>query len=345
MTRGLVFGKFAPLHNGHVNLITKAATMVDELDVVLCYDDKFQHTLSEYMRNKLSLRNRHLWLLETFKDIQNINIYYIDESNINSFPEDYILFTTKIIDATGKSNMEYTHVFTSEHNYSYYIANSFHIAKHVVIDSTRTEVPISATMIRQNIYDNWEYIPKAVQKDFVKRVAVIGVESTGKTTLVKNLSNYFNTVYVPEVGRIICEEETFSMEKYWVERDYINTAIRHKSAELATIKEANKIMFVDTNNLITYLSFMWNSNNKFSPILWEMSKKEIEDYDLVIILDIDVPWVADNLRTNGNIERRKTTHKQVISACKEICVNYEIINGSWEERFTKAIKLTKDLLK
>ena len=83
---GCVFGKFMPLHNGHVNFINIAATKVDKLYVVLSYDSKALDTMPLNLSRKLSLRNRFIWLQQTFKDFDHIVVTYIDESNIPSYP-------------------------------------------------------------------------------------------------------------------------------------------------------------------------------------------------------------------------------------------------------------------
>ena len=62
----------------------------------------------------------------------------------------------------------------------------------------RDNIKISSTEIRSNPYKYFEYLPKVVQKYYTKKICVIGTESCGKSTLVRNLAKYFNTSYVEE---------------------------------------------------------------------------------------------------------------------------------------------------
>jgi len=74
------------------------------------------------------------------------------------------------------------------------------------IDTKREMIPISATKIREDTAANWDYINKYAKRHFQKRVAVVGPESTGKSTLVKYLANaYKGSSYVTEYGRVLSE--------------------------------------------------------------------------------------------------------------------------------------------
>src|SRR5205085_9004498 len=55
-------------------------------------------------------------------------------------------------------------------------------ARHVALDPSRRQVPISATQIRAQPMLHWRFIPPPVRPYYVRRVAILGAESTGKTT-------------------------------------------------------------------------------------------------------------------------------------------------------------------
>lgn len=71
----------------------------------------------------------------------------------------------------------------------------------VLIDPKRTFMSISGAQIRENPFRYWEYIPTEVKPFFVRTVAVLGGESSGKSTLVNKLANIFNTTSAWEYGR------------------------------------------------------------------------------------------------------------------------------------------------
>lgn len=64
---------------------------------------------------------------------------------------------------------------------------------------------MSSTELRADIYGHWDWLPNVVKPYYVKKVLIIGGESTGKSTLTVNLANYYNTNYLEEVGRDISE--------------------------------------------------------------------------------------------------------------------------------------------
>lgn len=336
MTRGIILGKFAPLTLGHIACIARAASRVDELCVVLCWDEKFQQTVPSELANILTLGNRHRWLLETYARYPSIRVRVVDESKIKSYPEGAADFTklvrAQLQDEYGEDTV--THTFSSEPEYDGYFNEHFKEAEHQVIDADRALVAISATRVRADVYANWDYLAPAARKDFVKRVVVIGCESTGKTTLVRQLTDYFATTTVPEVGRVICEDEFFSHEEYMTSEDYEDVAYRHKTAEAMALRNARKVLISDTNNLITEFSARLMGHE--SQVLAELSRRE--QYDLVLYLDIDVPWVGDNLRRNGDANRRKQTDTLLRRMCEERSVqNIVHIGGSYEARFLQAI--------
>lgn len=342
MNNGLFFGKFAPLTTGHISAITTAAAQVDRLFVVLCWDQKFQNTLSEDLRTRLTLRNRLLWLKDTFKHMSHVQVTYVDESDIPGYPEGSESFTSLVRDELWHSFQEtdISTVFSSETEYNQYFENNWPEAKHILIDPERTFVNISATTVRSNPYKYWDYIAHTARKDFVKKVCIIGVESTGKSFLTKNLANYFSTISVEEVGRTICEDEYGASEEYMTVQDYEHIAMEHKCKEYRLAKEANKVLFSDTNNLITLFSMQ--CQGKTSAMISEMAKAE--KYDLVIMLDIDVPWVYDHLRTNNTPELRQSTYEMLKRICTDHGVQYVTVSGTYDERYKTSVKLVQDLL-
>ena len=76
----------------------------------------------------------------------------------------------------------------------------------VIYDEAREKYPVSAKQIRQNAFEYWDFIPGNVRSYFVKRICILGTESSGKSILTEKLARYFNTAYVPEMARDIVEQ-------------------------------------------------------------------------------------------------------------------------------------------
>lgn len=344
MKTGFVVGKFAPLTTGHINFINQASTKCDTLLVLLSYDERWLDKQTNFMASKLTLKNRLKWLKETYHTFEHIIIDFVDESNIPEYPhgwEPYSeLVKEKLIKHFGNAHSDY--VFSSEEDYDGGFSTYFPTVEHVLIDPQRNTIPISATMVRSDLFEHWDYLPSAVRKEFVYNVCIIGTESTGKTTLVKYLAKMFATSWVEEYGRVYCEKNLFGDESLLENRDYSTIAFRHKEHESEAQRTANRVLFSDTNALITGL---YQKLYEGSINLIVDSIIRLEHYDLVIYLNDDVPWVDDGLRMNGTKEERVHTKNILDQLLDEYEVDHVRLSGTYEERLNKAYTLVNDSLK
>ena len=87
-----------------------------------------------------------------------------------------------------------------------------------------------------------------MQKYYTKKICIVGTESCGKSTLVRNLAKYFNTSFVEEAGRVVCEEVGLENMQ---EADYFEILFKHKMLEKEMLDKANKVLLIDTDSLIT----------------------------------------------------------------------------------------------
>jgi len=338
MKTGFIVGKFAPLTTGHINFINQASTKCDKLVVLLSYDSKWLDKQCPYMKDRLTLKNRLIWLKETYHDFDHIEIDFVDESDIPEYPHGWSEYSEivklKLFEHFGINEPDY--VFSSETSYDKGFKQYFPNTEHVLIDPYRELFPIAATMLRNDVYENWNFLPSAVRKDFVFKVCVIGTESTGKTTLVKYLAKMFATSWVEEYGRIFCEKDLYGDESLLSKDDYATIAFRHKEFENTASRTANKILFSDTNAFITgfyqyfYEGFIDTIVNRFI---------NREKYDLIIYLDDDVKWVDDGLRLNGSEEARKETKDLLEDMLKYYEVKCVRVSGSYEERLKEAYSI------
>lgn len=341
MKTGFIVGKFAPLTTGHVNFINRSSTKCDKLLVLLSYDENWRKKQTPFMAEKLNLSNRLKWLKETYHDIDHIIIDYVDESLIPDYPDGWAQYTElveeKIQKHFGKKTVDF--VFSSEPEYDEGFRKHFPNTKHIVIDSEREQFPISATGVRNRLFDHWDYLPSAVRKEFVYKVCIIGTESTGKTTLTKYLAKMFATSWVEEYGRTYCEQNLFGDETLLDYADYATIAFRHKELENKAARTANRVLISDTNAFIT----------GYYQILYEGEADQIVDgiidrekYDLVLYLDNDVPWVDDGLRINGTEDQRIHTKRVLECMLEEYNIDYVRVTGSYEERLNTAYNIIKD---
>ena len=112
---------------------------------------------------------------------------------------------------------------------------------------------ISGRQIRQAPFRYWDYIPTEVKPFFVRTVAVLGGESSGKSTLVNKLANMFNTTSAGNTDAIMCFP-TGGDEMALQYSDYDKIALGHAQYIDFAVKYANKVAFVDTDFVTTGLS-------------------------------------------------------------------------------------------
>jgi len=234
-----------------------------------------------------------------------------------------------------------THVFSSEHAYTEFFNVLYPDAEHVVVDANREKYTISATKLRtEGVYKNWELLPEVVRRYYVKKVVIVGTESCGKSTLVKNLATLYNTNYVEEYGRTFYEE-LGGCKDITMAEDYQLIAYQHKVDEFNALKNANKVLFVDTEAIVTqyYLKAYLNERDALLTRIANNQK-----YDLWIFLEPDVKWVDDGTRTFGEQHVREQNNDDLKYMLRYMGVQYITIKGNYNERITKAINYVDNLL-
>ena len=172
------------------------------------------------------------------------------------------------------------------------------------------------------------------------KIALVGPESTGKTTLASQLAEEFNTVWIPEFARDYLQEKWNLKQEICTKEDLIPIAIGQTKLENEALHKANKILFCDTNVLVTKV-FSDIYYNSCDPILEKVAKKH--KYDLIFLTDVDVPWEKDDLRDKPT-DREKSCdifEQSLIDLKKP----YIKLSGTKEQRLNKAIKIISDLLK
>lgn len=178
------------------------------------------------------------------------------------------------------------------------------------------------------------------QKTDLIKVVLFGPESTGKTSLAIELAKHFKTVYVKEFAREFLEKKLAEQNKICEIHDLIPIAIGQMRLENELIKKANEVLFCDTDLLTTATYSRLYFDNFCDPIINKYSKKN--KYDLYLLLDIDVPWVQDDLRDRPN-ERRLFYEN-----FKQTLINnnkpFKLISGNYEERLKKSISFVNEIL-
>jgi HTH-type transcriptional repressor of NAD biosynthesis genes len=187
---------------------------------------------------------------------------------------------------------------------------------------------------------HWDMIPEVVKPYFVKKVVVVGTESCGKSTLVRNLANLYNTNYVEEFGRIYYERLGNCADITLIS-DYPEIAFEHKYQEKKQIEKANKLLFIDTEAIVTqYYSMLYLDH--YNPTVEAVAKEQ--HYDLWLFLEPDVKWVDDGTRTFGVQEDRVMNNNLLKSMLDSRGIAYITIKGNYQQRIEAAIDHVNKLI-
>lgn len=340
---GVVFGKFYPLHTGHIYLIQRAASQVDQLHVFLCHDEpRDKHLfIKSAMSKQPTVSDRLRWLLQTFKYQKNIRIHSFDENGIEPYPDGWTRWSEGIKAYMHKNGIAPDIIFSSEERDAPKYKELFD-TETTLIDPERSFMPIRGQQIRQNPFKYWEYIPTEVKPFFVRTVAILGGESSGKSTVVNKLSNTFNTTSAWEYGREYVFSHLGGDEMALQYSDYDKIALGHAQYIDFAVKYANKVAFIDTD-FITTQAFCKKYEGKEHPFVQAMIDKY--QFDLVILLENNTPWIADGLRSLGSSLARKEFQQILIDMLKRNNVDFVHIKESgYDERFMACVALVQNLL-
>lgn len=172
----------------------------------------------------------------------------------------------------------------------------------------------------------------------MKKVVVLGPESTGKSTLCQLLSEYFHCPWVPEFAReyLIINGTDYSYD------DLLTIAKGQLSEEdRITSSSASRAIFIDTDMHVmkVWCEFVFGKCHDF--IINELNKRH---YDLYLLCNVDLPWVKDELREYPDLETRQTLYNIYKQLLIEEQLPWVDISGTYSERLQKAINAVSELI-
>ncbi len=328
---GMYGGSFNPLHLGHVDCIMQAICMCRELYIVLSVGSN---------RGEIDARIRYRWLYQLTRHAGNVQIIMLnDEAETKeAYTETYWQRDADIV--KNRIGKPIDVVFCG----SDYDENSFwnrcypESALHIF---PRND--ISSTEIRRHPYLHWDWIPEVVRPHYVKKVLLMGVESTGKTTLLHHLANRFNTNYILEAGREISERSGTDM--LMLSEDFTEILLQHKLNEMQAIRYSNKVLFIDTDALVTqfYMYFLNDPGIAKNKALSD-AIDALNAYDLILFLEPDVAFVQDGDRSEIIRNSRGQYSEQLKELLRGHGKGFVTIAGDYWHRYQSAVERVNALL-
>lgn len=337
---GLVVGKFAPLHLGHEWLVQQAGEQCEKL-LVLSY------TKPEFER--CGVARRRQWLTARFPGHECLVIdddwladacrrrglaMRLMPANVaeDAVQQDWLAWLLRDVLECRPNAM-----FSSE-DYGPPCAAKLTQAlgqavDAVVVDRARTHVPISATAIRASPQAARQWMAPEVASAFIRRLVLLGGESTGKTTLAAALARLFGTSWVAEYGRELWEQKGGLSEA-----DLLNVAreqvLREDAAACAVAASPSGCdwLVCDTSPLTTlgYSSWMFGRSDP------ELVALAARSYDAVILCEPDFPFVQDGTRQEEGFRLKQ--HAWYVDRLRQGTTPWLSVGGSLSQRTAAVVE-------
>ncbi len=169
------------------------------------------------------------------------------------------------------------------------------------------------------------------------KIVLTGPESTGKTTLARQLAEHFQTIWVPEYARFYL----IRLRRPYEQSDVLEIAKSQVQWEDAWAKHAKQVLFSDTALLVPkiWLQFKYKSSHD-----WIDAQLQTRKYSLYLLCDVDLPWGDDPLRENPNLEDRQVLFQMYETELQALGANFTVLSGTMPERLQQAIRRVNALL-
>lgn len=319
--RGIVIGKFCPPHIGHNYLIDTESSRCEQLSVLVCW----KHEQAVPIDVRMScIRERH----------PEVNVIAVEDKLSDDDTLGWAANTVMILGYAPDV------VFSSE-DYGERYARAMG-AEHVMVDRNRIKFPCSGTMLRSNPLESLEWLAPCVRAYYIKRICIVGAESTGKTTLAELLARHYKTSWVPEYGREYCELKWQDglITDDWESTEFLAIAEEQAKREDELAKKANRVLICDTDPFATSI---WHERYMGFRHPELISLADRRKYDLYLLAGDEIPFVQDGLRDGEHI--RHWMHGRFTDELNASGRHWVLLRGSTEERLASAVGLIDEILR
>ena len=353
---GITFGGYCPLHQGHLDLIMRAKKENDICFVVVCgYENEPRAD-----EIGLTLNRRFSLIKQMFKDDEQIKVIMvndtklgIDESMSDSNWDIWLKYVENETLDNGRDSLGRTTWYVGEEIYVdalYKRMNEpyqYYNFINNVVYINRSDNNISATMIRQNPIKYWNKIAWPFRQYFSTNILITGTASEGKSTLTRDIANYFGLPYSTEYGRDYMEYYGKNDTDLTV-TDFQEFLIEQRRYTKQIIEQNNNsgIVIADTDNLVTLMYAkayvedddidLTSEDYKTLKQLARNIKRGIQ-WDKIYLLPPKNTFVDDGTRymKQSTLTERNKNYQILVQLLKEFgwWNKVEILDGDFLENF------------
>lgn len=353
---GVVFGSFAPLHQGHLDLIMQAKKENDGgCIVIVCgYDGDKGEPMMPHSK-------RYRYVREFFADDDLVAVYAINdtESMRPNYPNGWDSWMKEFNDIWDKAveGCPKRFWYVGDENYYDDLVHKQH--EYAILIDRFADNPISATMIRQNPIKHWDKIAWPFRRVFSHNILITGTASEGKSTLVTDLGKYFNAPHSFEWAKDdymknsdISEWEldgtdfiAFLYGQYNLNKKLINSPANHG------------IFFADTDSIVTRMYAEYYAKDKdFTLTQEEFDKVAVvadelaskSRWDKIFLIAPHGVFVDDHTRYMGHGGMNER-HELFDILCEDIKRTGDwdkvtILSGNYYENFIDVVNYVKEII-
>lgn len=330
--RGLVVGKFCPLHLGHERLIEFASTRCAQLLVIGWSQPGFAGYSAE--RREGWLRARFPQATVAVLDDERLAALCMQQgAPVRALPQDsddeqtQRAFTAWLCMTLFGGPVQV--VFTGEDygdGFAQALAAHFGApVRHERLERTLDIGQACGTQLRADPHVHRHSLSAEVYAGYVQRVAFIGGESSGKTTLAQALAERLDTAQVPEFGRTLWEQQGGELQA----PDLLRIAVTQPQHEDQAAQHAHRWLFCDTTPLVTLGYSGWMFGSAPEPL----QRAAARAYDLLFLCAPDIPFEQDGTRVGQ--EFRMQQHAWYLQQLQARGVDYVLLEGDLKTRIAR----------
>ena len=362
---GIVFGSFAPMHQGHLDLIMRAKkeNSGGAIVIVCGYDGDKGEPLMPHAK-------RYRYVREFFADDDLVAVYAINDTELglDKYPNGWIGWMKefeniykKAVDLPPKVSPLITYPkrtwYVGDETYYNDLINMWH--ENAVLVDRVADNPISATMIRQNPIKYWDKITLPFKRVFSTNILITGTASEGKSTLVTDLGKYFNAPHSHEWARDYMLESCVSD---W-ELDcadflaFLEGQFNHNK-QLINSSGNHGIFFADTDSLVTNMYSQYYSKDnscvlteeeyetKIKPVAYEYARKS--RWDKIFLVVPHGIFVDDHSRFMAHSGMKE--RQELFEILKQSLIDVgdwdkvTILDGNYYENFMTVVNYVKEII-
>ena len=357
---GVVFGSFAPLHQGHLDCIMRAKKENDGGCIVIVCG--FPGDKGGEM---MPLKRRYRYVREFFADDDLVAVYAIDDGEIGAapYPDGWEQWLSafgqiwyKAVECDWEvSNGPKRHWYAGDPNY---VSDLIERGEEATLLDRVADNPICATMIRQNPIKHWDKITFPFRRLFSHNILICGTASEGKSTLTTDLGKYFNAPYSYEWAREYMREScvidweldgadymAFLEGQYNLNRKLINSPGNHG------------IFFADSDSMVTRMYAEYYAKDPTCALTEEEFKQvaSMADaittkcrWDKIFLIAPHGVFVDDHERymAHSGMKERMELYEILVKNLKE-SGNWDkvvVLNGDYYENFMTVVKYVREVM-